>query len=76
MRQIIKLLDRGEERLLNAVENNKIPLNVALQIVETPDSEIQRVLQEAYSNTSLRNVRCKTHFSRSLSSLCRRSEYR
>ncbi|MEI3582127.1 MAG: plasmid partitioning protein RepB C-terminal domain-containing protein [Alphaproteobacteria bacterium] len=48
MRQIIKLLDRGEERLLNAVENNKIPLNVALQIVETPDSEIQRVLQEAY----------------------------
>lgn len=43
MRQIIKLLDRGEERLLNAVENNKIPLNVALQIVETPDSEIQRV---------------------------------
>lgn len=48
MRQIIKLLDRGEERLLNAVENNKIPLNVAFQIAETPDGEIQRVLQEAY----------------------------
>lgn len=48
MTHIIKLIDRGEERLLNAVENNKIPLNVALQIVETPDSEIQRVLQEAY----------------------------
>ncbi len=48
MYQIIKLLDRGEERLLNAVENNKVPLNVAIQIIDTPDNEMQRLLQEAY----------------------------
>ena len=34
-----------------------------------------RLVYLMYSKTSLRNVRCKTHFNRSLSSLCRRSEY-
>lgn len=54
MRQIIKLLDRGEERLLNAVENNKIPLNVAIQIIESPESEIQNVLQDAYEQNIIK----------------------
>ena len=54
MYQIIKLLDRGEERLLNAVETNKIPLNVAIQIIETPESEIQNVLQDAYEQNLIR----------------------
>ena len=54
MWQIIKLIDRGEDRLLNAVETNKIPLNVAIQIVESPESEIQNVLQDAYEQNIIR----------------------
>lgn len=54
MCQIIKLIDRGEDRLLNAVETNKIPLNVAIQIVESPESEIQNVLQDAYEQNIIR----------------------
>lgn len=54
MRQIIKLLDRGEERLLNAVETNKIPLNVAIQIIETSESDVQNVLQDAYEQNLIR----------------------
>lgn len=54
MSQIIKLLNKGEDRLLNAVECNRIPLNVAIQIVETPDSEMQRVLQEAYEQNLIK----------------------
>ena len=54
MSQIIKLLNKGEDRLLNAVECNRIPLNVAIQIVETPDSEMQQVLQEAYEQNLIK----------------------
>lgn len=54
MYQIIKLLENGEERLLNAVEMNKIPLNVAIQIIETPESEIQNVLQDAYEQNLIK----------------------
>lgn len=54
MGQIMKLLDRGEERLLNAVEANKIPLNVAIQIAESPESEVRNVLQDAYEQNIIR----------------------
>ena len=54
MYQIIKLFENGEERLLNAVEMNKIPLNVAIQIIETPESEIQNVLQDAYEQNLIK----------------------
>ena len=54
MYQIIKLLENGEERLLNAVEMNKIPLNGAIQIIETPESEIQNVLQDAYEQNLIK----------------------
>lgn len=54
MYQIIKLLENGEERLLNAVEMNKIPLNVAIQIIESPESEIQNVLQDAYEQNLIK----------------------
>lgn len=52
--QIIKLITRGEERLINAVESNKLPLNIAVKIAETPESEIQQALQEAYEEGLLR----------------------
>lgn len=52
--QMLKLQGRGEERLINAVASNKVPLNVAIQIIETPDSELQSVLQDAYEQKLIR----------------------
>lgn len=52
--QIMKLITRGEERLINAVEAGKMPLNIAVQIVETPESEIQQAMQDAYDKGLLR----------------------
>lgn len=52
--QIMKLVTRGEERLINAVESGKMPLNIAVQIVETPEAEIQQAMQDAYDKGLLR----------------------
>ncbi|MDD4556823.1 MAG: plasmid partitioning protein RepB C-terminal domain-containing protein [Alphaproteobacteria bacterium] len=52
--QISRLIDNGEGRLINAVESNKMPINVALQISESADHEIQKVLQDAYESNVLR----------------------
>lgn len=51
--QIIKLIERGEERLLNAVEKGRMPLNVAVKISLSPGEE-QKALQEAYEDKQLR----------------------
>ncbi len=45
---IIRLLDNGEERLLNAVEKNQIPISVAITIASSDDAHIQKALTEAY----------------------------
>lgn len=53
---ILILLNKGEERLLIAVESGKIPLNAALSIVGAGDDnkEIQMALQGAYESGKLR----------------------
>lgn len=53
---ILVLLDRGEERLLVAVEKGKIPLTAALAMVSgnRDDKAIQQALQEAYESGQLR----------------------
>ncbi|MFZ6711601.1 ParB/RepB/Spo0J family partition protein [Undibacterium sp. TC9W] len=53
---ILVLLERGEERLLVAVEKGKIPLTAALAIVSgnRDDKAIQQALQEAYESGQLR----------------------
>lgn len=51
--QIVKLIERGEERLLTAVESGRMPLNVAVNIALSPGEE-QKALQEAYENKQLR----------------------
>ena len=53
---ILALLKNGEERLLYAVEQKKIPLSVALNISKTADnnSDIQIALQEAYESGDLK----------------------
>jgi ParB family chromosome partitioning protein len=53
-RGMLRLLNNGEERLLSAVEAGKIPITVAVKIVDTPDDAIQQALQEAYDSHQLR----------------------
>ena len=52
--QISKLLFRGEERLINAVYTDRIPLNVAIDISDADDKDVQNVLQEAYEAGQIR----------------------
>lgn len=50
---VLNLLERGEERLLSAVETGQIPVTLALAIAQSPSDE-QKVLQEAYETKQLR----------------------
>lgn len=50
---VITLLEKGEERLLTAVEAGQIPVSVAVKIAEAGDNE-QLALQEAYESKELR----------------------
>lgn len=52
--QIGTLLDKGEDRLLNAVESKRIPVNVAIDICNTPDGEMQDLLQDAYEKNLIK----------------------
>ncbi len=49
---VLNLMERGEERLLAAVENGQIPVSLAIKIAEGTENE-QRALQAAYE-TGLR----------------------
>lgn len=53
---ILTLLQQGEERLLVAVEEGRIPLNAALTIVGAGDDDkaVQTAMQEAYESGKLR----------------------
>jgi ParB family chromosome partitioning protein len=56
IRDILVLIEHGEERLLAAVQNEQIPLNSALYIFNAGDDDkaIQRALQDAYESGTLR----------------------
>ncbi len=51
---VIRLLEKGEQRLLRAVETGQIPFSVALEIADTPDQDVQMALQSAYERKLLR----------------------
>lgn len=53
---LLNLMDRGEERLLSAVESRQMPLSMAVRIAENPEDE-QRALHEAYETKQLRGNR-------------------
>lgn len=57
---IARLLDKGEERLLVAVEKRKIPLSVAMQISESDETGIQQALCDAYEDKTLRGRKLLT----------------
>lgn len=63
-RNIIHLIQNGEERLLSAVEAGKIPMNVAIGISNADDDLAQNALQEAYESKQL--VGSKLMFARKL----------
>lgn len=54
VRGIIGLLQNGEERLLSAVEQGKIPISIAVQISAAKDENAQKALLEAYESNKLR----------------------
>ncbi len=59
---ILTLLAKGEDKLLIAVENGKIPLTAALTIVGTgiDDKALQLALQDAYESGQLRGQQLQT----------------
>jgi ParB family chromosome partitioning protein len=54
IRGIIRLLNKGEEGLLRAVDSGQIPVSVAITIASSDDEAVQRALADAYENNSLR----------------------
>lgn len=54
--EILNLMEKGEERLLNAVETGTLPMYLAVRIAESPEEE-QKALQEAYESKALRGNR-------------------
>jgi ParB family chromosome partitioning protein len=54
VRGIIRLIDKGEHRLLRAVEAGQIPVSIAVQLADLDDVAAQDALQEAYENNILR----------------------
>ncbi|MCP1469658.1 ParB family chromosome partitioning protein [Sphingobium sp. OAS761] len=50
---ICMLLDKGEDRLLDAVERKIIPPTIAIEIARANDHEVQRALTEAYETKAL-----------------------
>jgi ParB family chromosome partitioning protein len=56
---IVTLIQRGEQRLLVAVEKGDVPLNAALAIVSAGDDDkaVQAALQDAYEAGTLRGRR-------------------
>jgi ParB family transcriptional regulator, chromosome partitioning protein len=51
---IRQLLEKGEERLLIAVESGQIPISVAIDIAETDAEGVQEALAQAYEKGLLR----------------------
>lgn len=54
VKMIAGLLDRGEERLVAAVEIGTLPLSLAIDISKAPDENAQRALVDAYTEKKLR----------------------
>jgi len=51
---MLRLLRHGEERLVVAVENGRLPMSIALVIAESTDAEIQKAMVQAYEKGELK----------------------
>ncbi len=54
VRGIVRLLNKGEDGLLRAVERGQIPISIAITIACSDDDAVQRALTEAYESKHLR----------------------
>jgi ParB family chromosome partitioning protein len=54
---VVKLLDCGEDRLVEQVEAGTIPLSIAVKIATAGSKELQRVLNDAYQSGDLRGAK-------------------
>jgi ParB family transcriptional regulator, chromosome partitioning protein len=54
VRGILALLAKGEERLLQAVQKEHIPVSIAITIATSDDKAVQSALTEAYERNDLR----------------------
>ncbi len=50
IREYIRLVEQGEERLINGVETGIFPIKFAIQVASTEDSQIQNVLMDAFDD--------------------------
>ena len=50
---VVGLLEKGERRLVRAVEGGRIPISVAVEIAEADDAELQTALMKAYESKEL-----------------------
>ncbi|RSU45859.1 plasmid partitioning protein RepB C-terminal domain-containing protein [Sphingobium yanoikuyae] len=51
---VLRLLEKGEQRLVQSVEAGQMPISVAIEIAEADEPGIQLALQHAYENNLLR----------------------
>jgi ParB family chromosome partitioning protein len=49
VRSIIRLIEQGEERLIQGVESGVFPMSFAIQVSSTEDSQIQGLLMDAFA---------------------------
>ncbi|MFM0641675.1 plasmid partitioning protein RepB C-terminal domain-containing protein [Paraburkholderia metrosideri] len=54
LESLMFLLERGEERLITAVEAGNIPIAIAMQIARADDTEVQSALVDAYEDGTLK----------------------
>ena len=48
VRQYIRLVENGEERLIHGVENDVIPISFAIMVAQSDDANVQNVLMDAF----------------------------
>ncbi|MEE6032346.1 plasmid partitioning protein RepB C-terminal domain-containing protein [Avibacterium paragallinarum] len=53
---ILHLINAGEERLINAVEQGFLPLSIAISISRSDDQNVQAQLTELYANGTLKST--------------------
>jgi ParB family chromosome partitioning protein len=57
---ILRLLDQGEERVLDAVLLGRLPITLAVQIAGVDDDAAQRMLIEAYERKAMKQATLST----------------
>lgn len=60
VRDLLQLLNKGEHRLIAAVDAGRLPIRVAVEIARAKAGEEQLVLQEAYESGALRGKKLLT----------------